>query len=86
MAISDGDFYGFVRNVNLVKQEGLILRHLLRLVILAGEFFTWKEDPMYQEIAQIATQTCQQVDPRYTDRFLSQQDATRDLLDAKISR
>ena len=45
---------------------------------------TWKEDPLCQEIAQLATQTCQQVDPRYTDRFLAQQEATQDLLDTKL--
>ncbi|NLX24103.1 MAG: DEAD/DEAH box helicase [Phycisphaerae bacterium] len=68
----EGDFYKFVRACDLVKQEGLILRHLLRLVILAGEFHLLTEDPDYQRIGELATQACQRVDPRYTDRFLVQ--------------
>ena len=84
LAQSDGDFHAFIRNADLVKQEGLILRHLLRLVILAGEFHSWDGDPSYQEIAQAATRTCQQVDKRYTDRFLAQQDASRELLDTTV--
>ncbi|MBN1490130.1 MAG: DEAD/DEAH box helicase [Phycisphaerae bacterium] len=66
------EFYKFVGSRNLTKQEGLILRHLLRLVILAGEFFARTEDPEYQRISELATQTCQRVDPRYTDHFLEQ--------------
>jgi superfamily II DNA/RNA helicase len=64
------DFYKLVRSFNLVKQEGLILRHLLRLVILAGEFLTRTEDPEYKRISELATETCRRVDERYTDRFL----------------
>ncbi len=66
------EFFKFVRSRDLVKQEGIVLRHLLRLVILAGEFFTYTADPQYQEIAQQATQTCRRVDADYTDRFLSE--------------
>lgn len=68
----DCDFYKFVRNRTLIKQEGLVLRHLLRLVILAGEFFTLSEDPDYQRIGELATACCQKVDQRYTDRFLAE--------------
>lgn len=75
----DCDFYKAVRACNLVKQEGLILRHLLRLVILAGEFHTRTEDPDYQRIGHLATSTCQRVDPRYTDRFLAQQEEVKKL-------
>ena len=32
------DFHKYTRNHDLLKNEGIILRHLLRLVILAGEF------------------------------------------------
>jgi superfamily II DNA/RNA helicase len=78
----DCDFYKFVRNRNLVKQEGLILRHLLRLVILAGEFFAQTEDPDYQRISDTATRACHRVDPRYTDRFLEQAEEVRKLAQA----
>jgi superfamily II DNA/RNA helicase len=69
----DCDFYKFVRDRDLTKHEGIVLRHLLRLVILAGEFFERTEDPDYRRIAELATRTCRRVDPRYTDRFLSDQ-------------
>jgi superfamily II DNA/RNA helicase len=68
----DCEFYKFARSCNLIKQEGLILRHLLRLVILAGEFFVLTEDPDYQQIGELATRCCRRVDPRYTDRFLAE--------------
>jgi hypothetical protein len=45
---------------------------MLRLVILAGEFFTRTEDPAYQLIGEQATKTCQRVDRSYTERFLSE--------------
>jgi len=69
--VRDGEFFKAIRALDLLKQEGLILRHLLRLAILAGEFFTRTEDPDYQRIGELATRTCQRVDPQYTDRFLS---------------
>lgn len=65
------DFFKFVRGADLVKQEGLILRHLLRLVILSGEFFTLTQDPDYQRMSELATATCQRVEPHYTERFLA---------------
>lgn len=68
-----GEFYKFVRARDLIKQEGLILRHLLRLTILAGEFQTLTGDPDYQTVGEAAMQACRRVDPSYTDRFLSQQ-------------
>ncbi|MHC4698385.1 MAG: DEAD/DEAH box helicase [Planctomycetota bacterium] len=72
------DFYKFVRNRNLVKNEGLILRHLLRLVILAGEFLLRSDgDPEYEQIGELATKACKLVDPRYTDRFLAEADAKK---------
>ena len=52
----DGEFFKCVKALDLVKQEGLILRHLLRLVILAGEFQVRTEDPEYQRIARTGDQ------------------------------
>jgi hypothetical protein len=66
------DFYKLVGACNLVKQEGLILRHLLRLVILAGEFHARTADPEYQSLAEQVTRICERVDARYTDRFLAE--------------
>ncbi len=70
---SADDFYEYVGNRELVKNEGLILRHLLRLVILAGEFQTFSgDDPDYTRICEKTTTICTQVDPRYTDHFLAE--------------
>ncbi|MBI3834972.1 MAG: DEAD/DEAH box helicase [Planctomycetes bacterium] len=75
-----GDFFKFIRSRDMVKNEGLILRHLLRLVILTGEFQQRSGgDPDYERISQLATQICQQVDPRYTDRFLAAEEEARKL-------
>ncbi len=76
----DCDFYKFVRARDLTKDEGLVLRHLLRLIILAGEFMTNSDgDPDYERIGELATQVCQAVDPRYTDRFLASEQEAKQL-------
>lgn len=67
----EGEFFKSVRALDLTKQEGLILRHLLRLVILAGEFFIRTEDPDYELLAHKTTQACQRVDASYTEHFLA---------------
>jgi hypothetical protein len=76
----DCDFFKCVRALNLIKQEGLILRHLLRLVILASEFLIRTEDPDYERLCEFATQTCQRVDANYTERFLSEAQNMRETL------
>jgi superfamily II DNA/RNA helicase len=77
----ENDFYKFIRSRNLVKNEGVILRHLLRLVILSGEFSTISGgDPDYERIGELTTRICQQVDPRYTDRFLEAEAEARKLV------
>lgn len=68
----DGEFFKSVKALNLIKQEGIVLRHVLRLVILAGEFFLRTADPDYQRLGELATATCQRVDQHYTDRFLAE--------------
>jgi hypothetical protein len=76
----DGDFYKFVRARNLVKNEGLIIRHLLRLIILTDEFLAQSDgDPDYERIGELATQVCKNVDERYTDRFLASEAEARKL-------
>ncbi len=76
-----GDFYKFIRARDLAKSEGLILRHLLRLTILAGEFQARSDgDPDYARIGELATRACKQVDARYTDRFLASDEEARKLI------
>ncbi|MCH8880127.1 MAG: DEAD/DEAH box helicase [Planctomycetes bacterium] len=74
------DFYKFAGARDLFKNEGLLLRHLLRLVILAGEFHTHSnEDPEYIQIIDRATAICAQIDAAYTDHFLTQQQQVAEL-------
>lgn len=75
----DCDFYRFIRSRNLVKQEGLILRMLLRLVTLSEEFMTLTEDPAYRAIGEKATKCAMAVDPHYTDHFLADLQEIRNL-------
>lgn len=74
------DFYRFIKSRGLEKNEGLVFRHLLRLVILAGEFFRRTEDPDYRDIVDRATRACRDVDPAYTDRFLANESEASKLL------
>ncbi|MCH8053894.1 MAG: DEAD/DEAH box helicase [Planctomycetes bacterium] len=74
------DFYKFAGARDLFKNEGLLLRHLLRLVILAGEFHMHTgEDPEYTQIIDRATAICAQIDAAYTDHFLTQQQQVAEL-------
>lgn len=65
------DFWRFIKSRGMQKNEGLVFRHLLRLVLLSQEFLRRTEDPDYEEIVVRATNACRSVDPAYTDRFLS---------------
>ncbi len=82
----DCQFYRFVRNRELAKQEGLVLRHLLRLVTLAEEFHSMTEDPDYARVAELATRVCHGVDPRYTDKYLSDLKEIRKLTVAETGK
>ena len=76
----EGEFFKYCKAANLSKNEGLVLRHLLRLVILAGEFRERSGgDPEYVEIAERCTAVCQLVDASYTDRFLAADQEAREL-------
>jgi superfamily II DNA/RNA helicase len=74
------EFYRFVKSRGLEKNEGLVFRHLLRLVILAGEFYRRTQDPDYQDIVTRATRACRDVDPAYTERYLASESEARALL------
>ncbi len=78
----DGDFHKFCRAHNLIKNEGLMLRHLLRLTILAGEFSARSGDPDYAQIGELATGVCRTVDPSYTDRFLAAEEEAKQLAES----
>ncbi len=73
-----GDFNKYVTSNGLQKQEGVIFRHLLRLILLVREFAQlrppetteeeWQAD--LEDVAQSLTETCHGVDPTSTDKSL----------------
>jgi superfamily II DNA/RNA helicase len=75
-----GDFNQYVTSKRLQKQEGVVFRHLLRLILLAYEFTQfcppdtaedeWNAD--LEDIAARLTETCRQVDPASTDKALEE--------------
>lgn len=72
------DFQKYVTSRDLTKQEGLIFRHLLRMILLCGEFSQvaplntepgeWLDE--LRELAEKLTDCCRQVDPESTDQML----------------
>lgn len=78
---SGDDFYRFISSRSLQKNEGIVFRHLLRLVILGNEFRSRTDDPDYTAIVERVTDACDRVDPAYTKRFLASAEEDRHLLD-----
>jgi hypothetical protein len=78
-----GNFNKFVQGRDLVKQEGIIFRHLLRLILLCGEFTqvtpagvtpdVWQKE--LRDIADQLTASCREVDPTSTDEAIEQSHA-----------
>src|SRR5206468_13112053 len=70
-----GNFNKFVQSRDLVKQEGIIFRHLLRLMLLFGQFAqvtpdgiepgVWQSD--LRELGDQLTASCRDIDPTSTD-------------------
>jgi superfamily II DNA/RNA helicase len=75
-----GDFNKYVQARELVKQEGIVFRHLLRLILLCGEFRqvcppgTTKEEweAELKDIADRLAESCRAVDPASTDQMVEQ--------------
>jgi superfamily II DNA/RNA helicase len=75
-----GNFNRYVQSADLVKQEGIVFRHLLRLILLCGEFAMatppdvapadWQAD--LRDISMQLTTSCRAVDPASTDEMLEQ--------------
>jgi len=84
-----GDFNMYITSKHLQKQEGVIFRHLLRLILLAGELTQlcppeltedeWRAE--LQDIAQRLTESCREVDPTSTEKALEQAQAAADEVD-----
>jgi hypothetical protein len=73
-----GDFNKYVTSKALQKQEGMLFRHMLRLILLVGEFVQLcppdvSEEEWRGELTDIAarlTESCRRVDPASTDKAL----------------
>ena len=75
-----GDFNKYITSKALQKQEGIIFRHVLRLILLVKEFMQlcppdttedeWQSD--MSEIASQLTESCHRVDPASTDKALEE--------------
>lgn len=74
----EGNFNNYITSRKLQKQEGVIFRHALRMILLLGEFARlppegvppeeW-EDRLF-DMADRLTETCHKVDPASTDEIL----------------
>lgn len=74
-----GDFNKYVRTRDITKQEGIVFRHCLRMILLCGEFAQieppgippqeWRND--LAELAALLTDSCRAVDPASTDETLT---------------
>ena len=69
------------------KQEGVVFRHLLRLILLVGEFLQfcppdtteeeWRGD--LEDVARGLTESCRAVDPSSTEKALEEAEQADDL-------
>ena len=75
-----GDFDKFVRSRDLVKQEGILFKHLLRMILLCDEFAQltprdldaneWRT--MLRGISETLEAACRAVDAQSTDELLEE--------------
>src|SRR4029077_1647432 len=83
-----GNFNLYVRVRDLIKQEGIVFRHLLRLILLCGEFGQvcppdtspedWKSD--LRQLADTLPASCRDVDPNSTEEVIEQARAAADVV------
>lgn len=78
-----GDFNKYVTSKQLQKQEGILFRHFLRMILLVAEFASltppdaeeaeWRGD--LEEISNVLAESCRRVDPTSTEKTLEQAQA-----------
>ena len=82
----NGEFNKYITSKGLVRQEGLIFRHLLRMILLLEEFAqldvpvsvreTWK--PELLGVADVLRQCCSAADPQATEEILAKSEEERE--------
>lgn len=70
-----GDFNKLVTSKKIARQEGIVFRHVLRVVLLCEEFIQHlpEESPWHTELIETAdalTEACRTVDARSTDQMI----------------
>ncbi len=85
----NGNFNAFISSKDLAKQEGLIFRHCLRLILLMEEFAeltppglepeAWQQE--LKSIAEKLTETCRSVDPQSTEATIKRAHAEKIVAD-----
>jgi superfamily II DNA/RNA helicase len=83
-----GDFNKLITSKSIVRQEGVIFRHLLRFILLCGEFSqatpagidpeVWRKD--LRELAESITNCCRSIDPESTDKAIEAAQHAPDLV------
>jgi superfamily II DNA/RNA helicase len=83
-----GDFNKLITSKGIVRQEGIIFRHLLRFILLCGEFFQvsppdvdaelWRAE--LRELSDSITNCCRAVDPESTDKAIEAAMAAPDVV------
>ena len=82
------NFNAFISHKDLAKQEGIIFRHLLRMILLTEEFAgltppgmdpaDWQAE--LKDISAKLTEACRQVDPTSTDKTIKSAQAVADVV------
>lgn len=75
-----GNFTKYISSKDLAKQEGILFRHFLRLILLCGEFrlltpIGMTTEDWHKELDEISDQltaACRSVDPTSTDEMIQQ--------------
>ncbi|HUG70444.1 MAG TPA: DEAD/DEAH box helicase [Pirellulaceae bacterium] len=83
-----GDFNNFITSHGLQKQEGVIFRHVLRMILLLAEFKPicppdttaeeWRTE--LDDITDRLAESCRRVDPMSTDKTLEQAEQASEIL------
>jgi len=86
-----GNFNLYVRGRDIIKQEGIIFRHLLRLILLCGEFAQvcpaettpdeWQG--FLRDLADRLTASCRAVDPTSTDEMIEMMAHAADVVEGE---